>query len=147
MAEDNEGTYRGEGFTGKRLGYGGSEKIVEPTNAPLPDPNVLYCQSCKAQAQWLPNGKLWCPHCNGAPAVPLLGRLAPIGSVALASCGALALAVWVLFFGGIGTIEGLMNESDGATQSQASNPTSNSTRSGATPESAVVTSTSAQALR
>src|SRR5437016_3293548 len=98
MAEDNREIYRGEGFTGKRPGHGGSERIVEPTNAPKPDPNVPYCQACKAQAQWLPSGKLWCPHCNGAPGVPSLGRFAPIGSVALASFGALALAVWVLFF-------------------------------------------------
>jgi hypothetical protein len=27
-------------------------------------PPTMRCLSCKIEAQWLPNGQLWCPHCQ-----------------------------------------------------------------------------------
>lgn len=31
------------------------------TQAPPPE---MHCLSCNSQAQWLPNGQLWCPQCQ-----------------------------------------------------------------------------------
>jgi len=43
------------------------EGLKQPHHGtPHTTPPTLYCQSCKSQAQWLPNGQLWCPQCQRA---------------------------------------------------------------------------------
>jgi hypothetical protein len=32
-------------------------------------PPAFYCPSCNSQAQWLPNGQLWCSRCSAAVVV------------------------------------------------------------------------------
>ena len=77
-AEGDRGTYQGSGFTGRRLGERGThasrsprqsepEEPVQPqSNAPHMTPPTMHCLSCNTQAQWLPNGQLWCPACQTA---------------------------------------------------------------------------------
>ena len=75
---DNE-TYHGTGFTGRRLGEPSPQEVLESHSAPQTAPNTpahhqgnvnraappeMHCLSCNSQAQWLPNGQLWCPQCQ-----------------------------------------------------------------------------------
>ncbi len=72
-AESNHGTYDGAGFSGKRLGEAPSTpqpklqtSVEHQASAPQMTPPTMHCLSCNTQAQWLPNGQLWCPACQTA---------------------------------------------------------------------------------
>ncbi len=72
-AESDHGNYHGAGFSGKRLGEPPPTQQLEPqtsvgrqAGAPQAPPPVMYCHSCQGQAEWLPNGQLWCPQCQTA---------------------------------------------------------------------------------
>ncbi len=72
-AESDHGTYHGAGFSGKRLGKPPPTQQLEPqtsagrqAGAPQAAPPVMYCHSCQGQAEWLPNGQLWCSRCQTA---------------------------------------------------------------------------------
>ena len=72
-AERDHGTYHGVGFSGKRLGKPPPAQQLETqtsagrqAGAPQAAPPVMYCYSCQGQAEWLPNGQLWCSRCQTA---------------------------------------------------------------------------------
>jgi hypothetical protein len=53
-----------------------------PASAAQPDtagatPSNFHCKSCKAQSQWLADGRLWCPRCQIVLQVPRPGLFSP----------------------------------------------------------------------
>lgn len=114
MVEGDEETYQGQGFTGRRLGESAQQRVVEPSltstpqssapashqgGATQPAPPTMHCLSCNTQAQWLPNGQLWCPRCQATLQVQdrtqQVGALAG-GIVALIAVLGIALGIWYL---------------------------------------------------
>ncbi len=64
-----EREYQGQGFSGRPMGGGPQPEPApkaQPAERQQPSPPVMYCPSCKTQAQWLPNGQLWCLRCKAA---------------------------------------------------------------------------------
>lgn len=54
------------------------------TQEQSPSQPTLFCQTCKSQAHWLPNGQLWCPQCQ----MPLEVGKGQGNNIALAIVGA-----------------------------------------------------------
>ncbi len=72
-AGGDHGAYQGAGFSGTRLGELGplvspqtQQPVQRQAGAPQAAPPEMHCLSCNSQAQWLPNGQLWCPACQTA---------------------------------------------------------------------------------
>ena len=64
--------YHGQGFSGRPMGVGPQPALApkaETAERPQPSPPVMYCHSCQRQAEWLPNGQLWCSRCKASVVV------------------------------------------------------------------------------